>query len=171
MRGITLSDLQEQRNRLKAATAALASQHYIGELDQAIMKLQDAFAYFEKHGQLDSGEQRVEVYRSARAVEEKQEHGDDVKHARMIIALSGLRLLQQSIPRVKEMADRCLELAGKDAVRVACAPIQREGGKPLPSEFTLPEGYEPVSLSSVARTVGAAAGIAVAQKIKTLVGM
>jgi hypothetical protein len=179
IKNITLADLQEQRNLLSKAANTLTDSNRIHDFNQAIGQLQAAFDYFEKNGKFDSGERKTEVYRSAAAAaDEKQDHGDDVKHARMIIARSGLRLLQQSIPAIREMADKCLELAGKDAVRTVCAPTLREGTdfqgqpyKPMPSEFTLPDGYEPLSLGKIASTVGVAAGVAVAQKIKTLIGM
>jgi hypothetical protein len=162
MNVITLADLQEQRNRLSTVIAALTDSNRIQDFKQAIGRLEAAFDYFEKHGQFDSGERKVTVYRSAKAPDpEKEDHSDDVTHARMIIARSGLRLLQQSIPAIREMANKCLELAGKDVVRTVCAPTLREGTdlqgqpyKPMPSEFTLPDGYEPVT-----------------QKIKTLIGM
>lgn len=161
LRTITLADLQEQRNRLNTAVAPLTDTNRVHEFNEAMRKLEEAFDYFEKNGEFDSGERRVEVYRSAKIQETKQDHSDDVKHAKMIIARAGLRLQQKSIPAIKAMADRCLELAGADAVRAVCAPTQRDGTdiqgklyKPTPSEFTLPAGYEPVG-----------------QKIKTLIGM
>lgn len=178
MSDITLADLQEQRNRLNAASSALADTNQINALNDAIGRLEAAFNYFEKHGQFHSGERKVTVYRSSKVAEEKENHGEDVDLARVIIARSGLLLLQKSIPAIREMAEKCLKLAGKDAVRTVCAPTLRGGTdyegkpyKPMPSEFTLPDGYEPLSIGKIAKTVGAAVGIAVAQKAKILIGM
>ena len=59
------------------------------------------------------------------------------------IARHGLTIRQHLVPALDEFATMCFSIAGKDAVRVACAPITREGtghdGKPLAS---IPSGFE-----------------------------
>jgi hypothetical protein len=76
---------------------------------------------------------------------------DDVKHMRMKIAASSLELSQRVVPLLNELAARMLQVAGKEAVRTVCSPIQQTGTddqgnplKPIPSEYTLPPEYQTV---------------------------
>jgi hypothetical protein len=73
--------------------------------------------------------------------------------------------MQQHIPRLKEISKRCIEVAGEEAVRSACAPTQREGTdfngqpyKPSPSEFSLPASLPERGIKSVISKVKAAIG-------------
>ncbi len=66
---------------------------------------------------------------------------EEIAQARLRLAVCALRLSQKTLPMLEEISGELLEMAGGDAVRVACSPIQRIDAPPLPSEFTLPEEF------------------------------
>src|SRR6266446_1466768 len=86
---------------------------------------------------------RVSVTELANAFDnrDKSFKPEEIAQARLRLALCALRLSQKTIPTLKEISGELLEMAGGDAVRAACSPIQRIDAPPLPSEFTLPEEF------------------------------
>jgi hypothetical protein len=132
-------------------TASIAGGNQTFDINQQLENLDWLFAEFENRGEFVNEDQgrRGGVNIEAKIAAEKKEQTGEVMFARVVVAKVGLRLLQQAIPALKQISDRCLEIAGKDAVRLACTPIRMEGtdlsGKPYAQpapEFTLPEGYE-----------------------------
>jgi len=69
---------------------------------------------------------------------DQQLQPEDIAQARLRLAATALRLSQQTIPMLNELADELLGLAGGAAIRAACSPIQRTDAPPLPSDFKLP---------------------------------
>jgi hypothetical protein len=162
MMKLTVDDMIEARNRANNALTRITDTNTIHEITEQLKSLESVFAEFEKRGRFDADDDQRRV-RGGWNVDQKNEderkdHSDKVFTARVIIARAGLRLLQKAIPSLTQICEQCLEIAGKDAVRAACAPIPREGtdffGKPcgpMPSEFTLPTGYE--TLAAKLKTV------------------
>ena len=77
------------------------------------------------------------------------------------IARRGLELEQKLIPQLQELARKILDASGGAAVRLACAPIERNStnpeGKPIPpldSGLTVPTRFK----SALGRAVDALAG-------------
>jgi hypothetical protein len=83
---------------------------------------------------------------------------EDLDQARVELATQGLRLLQQTLPLLQTIANCTLEIAGRRAVQVACAPMTQDFGggvvRERPSEFTLPPGYEPSLKERAAAALG-----------------
>jgi len=69
---------------------------------------------------------------------DQQLQPEDIAQARLRLAATALRLSQQTIPMLNELADELLGLSGGAAIRAACSPIQRTDAQPLPSDFKLP---------------------------------
>ena len=153
MQKITLYDLIEARNRVNNAIGSIANQNTIHEASEQLGNLESILAEFEKRGEFDTVDDQRQLRGGwnieKKNSEEKKDDSYSVIQARVIVARTGLRLLQKALPAIEQIAAQCLEVAGRDAVRTACAPTPREGtdsfGKPfgsMPSEFTLPAGYE-----------------------------
>lgn len=150
---VNIDNLIEQRDRLRRAECTITDSNRVFELEESIRNLRIIFEDFEQRGHFQSEDTRVRGgYRVANTPDEveekKQSDAGDVLHARLLVARSGLRILQKAIPQLYSIGKQCLEIAGKDAVRSACAPTERPGtnheGKPFPpepAEFTLPPGY------------------------------
>jgi hypothetical protein len=155
--------LREERSKLNNLTAGIAGGNQTFDINQTLENLEWLLAEFDARGGQfvnEEPQRRGGWNINEKNAAEKKEHGDEVVFARVIIARNGLRLLQQAIPALKKISDRCLELAGKDAVRLACTPTKMEGtdwqGKPYAQpapEFTLPEGYETVA-SKIKSAIG-----------------
>jgi hypothetical protein len=148
---LTEEELRTQRGKLNNLITGIAGVNQIHDINQALQGLEWLFAEFDKRGQFVQGEpQRRGGWNIAeKNAAEKKDQSDEIVYARVIVAKAGLRLLQQAIPTLKQISERCLEIAGKDAVRLACTPTRMEGtdwqGNPYPQpapEFTLPEGYD-----------------------------
>ena len=148
---LTLNEMTETRKQLNNLVAGIAGSNQIYDINQKLDALDSFFAQFEKRGGFDLDQVRIRGGWNTieKNNKEKRDDSDSVLHARVIVARSGLKLLQQAIPALKKICDRCLEVAGKDAVRQACTPAKMEGTDlngqpyaPLAPEFTLPEGYE-----------------------------
>ncbi|MGH9634962.1 MAG: hypothetical protein ACRD72_09025 [Candidatus Angelobacter sp.] len=160
---LTAQEMVEARQKVNNLIAQIGNSNELFAINQALDNLDLLFAAFEKSGQFVDEEQphrRGGWNTDKKNAAEKKDHSDEVFGARTIIARAGLRLLQQAIPALKQISDRCLEIAGKEAVRAACKPDEILGtdlnGKPYaprPSEFTLPEGYETVG-SKVKAAIG-----------------
>jgi hypothetical protein len=144
--------LRAERSKLNNLTGNIANGNKTFDINQTLENLDWLLAEFDKRGQFvneDQGRTRGGLNIDQKIAAEKRDQSDEVIFARVIVARNGLSLLQQAIPALKKISDRCLEIAGKDAVRLACTASRMEGtdyqGKPYaPSapEFTLPEGYE-----------------------------
>ena len=72
---------------------------------------------------------------------------DVILRARAILAEKGLDISQRVISRLEALSAEILSVAGADAVRAACAPIERIGTdrsgekmESIPSEYVLPRG-------------------------------
>lgn len=149
---LTEEALREARGKLNNLTSCIAGGNQTFDIDQSLEALDWLFSEFEKRGQFvneDQPQRRGGVNIEAKNAADKKEQTGEVMFARVVVAKAGLRLLQQAIPALKQISDRCLEIAGKDAVRLACTGSKMEGtgldGKPYAQpapEFTLPEGYE-----------------------------
>jgi hypothetical protein len=155
--------LREERSKLNNLTSNIANGNQAFDIEQTLEKLDWILSEFDASGQFVNEEQgriRGGVNIEKKNAAEKKEQAAEVIFARVIIARNGLRLLQQAIPALKKISDRCLELAGKDAVRLACTAPKMEGtdwqgnpyAQPAP-EFTLPEGYETVA-SKIKTAIG-----------------
>jgi hypothetical protein len=86
---------------------------------------------------------RVSVTELANALDNRDQafKPEEIAQARLRLAACALRLSQKTIPMLGEISGELLEIAGGDAIRTACSPIQRIDAPPLPSEFTLPEEF------------------------------
>jgi hypothetical protein len=159
----TQQALRDERSKLNNLTTGIAGGNQTFDINQTLENLDWILSEFDARGQFVNEEQpqrRGGVNIEKKNAAEKKEQSDEVVYARVIIARNGLRLLQQAIPALKKISDRCLEIAGKDAVRSACTPSKMEGtdwqGKPYAQpapEFTSPEGYETVA-SKIKSAIG-----------------
>jgi hypothetical protein len=86
---------------------------------------------------------RVSVTELANALDNRDQalKPEEIAQARLRLAACALRLSQKTIPMLGEISGELLEMAGSDAIRTACSPIQRIDAPPLPSEFTLPAEF------------------------------
>lgn len=146
----TLRDAKAQFNTLANRISGTNERH---EITQCLENLESTLNELAERGMFERpDDQRTKIYGSNDGREEEYREQDalEAAAARQMIARAGLRILQKTIPFLNEIGNRCLEVAGKDAVRTACTPTPREGTdfngypyKPTPSEFTLPPGYAP----------------------------
>jgi hypothetical protein len=156
------NEMMDVRNKINNTLNSIGESNQMHDLNQQLENIEWFFGQFEQHGQFEP--ERV-PFRGGWNVEEKnnaqkKDESDDIAQSRLVIARAALRLLQQRIPQIQAVCERCLELAGKDAVRMVCTPVQREGtdwqGKPYPPtapELTLPKGYEPTLASKIKSAV------------------
>ena len=79
----------------------------------------------------------------AKAIEnrELQFKPEDIAQVRLRLAATALRLSQKTVPMLDEVADELLQIAGGEAIRAACSPIQRIDAPPLPSDYKLPTEF------------------------------
>jgi hypothetical protein len=135
-------EMREARVKLNNKISGIAETNQIHDINQQLDALEWFFTEIEKHGQFEPEKEQtrggwnVQGKTSA----EKKDDMDEAFYARVVTARCGLSILQKYIPALKNIADRCLELAGKDAVRRVCEPGSVNSNI-HPSEFTLPEGY------------------------------
>lgn len=72
---------------------------------------------------------------------------DELASVRYRLAAAALELDQVALPRIRELVARALAVAGKEAVRVACSPIElrdtHRDGRPMAPrvQYSLPRGY------------------------------
>jgi hypothetical protein len=147
----TLTNMRETRIQLNNLLLNSGNSNQVFDINQKLDILENFFAEFDKSGKFADEEVRVRggINVQQKNDAEKKEQSDEVFYARVVLARAGLTVQQKTVPTLKQIADRCLEIAGTAAVRQACTPSRMEGtdwqGKPYAQsapEFTLPEGYE-----------------------------
>ncbi len=142
MKKFTKDEMDDARIKLNNLIAGVAGSNTVFDINQKLDILEDEFAKFDERGEFDKEERVSGGWNAASKNEsEKKDQRDEVFYAHLVVARAGLRLLQQAIPAIKQIAGRCLEIAGKDAIREMCKPGTVNGNL-LAAEFTLPEGYE-----------------------------
>lgn len=142
MKKFTKDKMDDARIKLNNLLTGVAGSNTVFDINQQMDILEAEFTKFDERGEFDDQERVSGGWNTERKNEaEKKDQRDEVFYVHVVVARAGLRLLQQAIPAIKEIADRCLELAGKDAIRQACtAPTVN--GKVQTAEFVLPAGYE-----------------------------
>lgn len=123
-----------QRAEVLRLLSALNDLNRLAELQPALSRYADEIAYADECGV------------------------ENLDQARVELATLGLRLLQRTLPQLQTIANCTLEIAGRRAVQVACAPMTQDFGggvvRERPSEFTLPRGYEPTLAERAAAALG-----------------
>ena len=151
--GFTQNTLRDAKNQFNSLVNTISGTNGKHEITQSLENLESILRELRDRGVFERPDDtRKKIYGSNDGLEEEYREQDalEAAAARQMIAQAGLRILQKTIPFLAEIGDRCLEVAGKDAVRLVCSPTQREGTdsygepyKPMASEFTLPPGYAP----------------------------
>src|SRR4051812_2520974 len=119
----TEGQLRETRSKLSSLVAGIAGSNQTFDIIQQLDALEWLFAEFDKCGQFVKEEQpqrRGGWNADSGKKAEEEKDAQELLFARVKIAVAGLSLLQQAIPTIKQISDRCLEVAGPDAVRRAC---------------------------------------------------
>jgi hypothetical protein len=83
----------------------------------------------------------LDDYRHALKLVASEGGAEEVAAHRLSLANAALRLQQQVIPTLSEIANESLAIAGSDAIRTACSPSRSHSGREIPSEFTLPQKF------------------------------
>jgi hypothetical protein len=151
--------LVDRKKAFNNAAGKFDLQNTSQEFTNALEELESLLTELQTRGMFERpSETRTKIYGNNDRDEQEYRAEDalEAQTARLMIARHGLKILQRTIPFLTEIGNRCLEVAGKEAVRSACAPTPREGTdyhgnplKPIPGEFTLPPGYEPSLVSKV----------------------
>ena len=86
--------------------------------------------------------------------ESSEDDRDTIKAARRELAVMGLRLSQQTLGQLRDLASEMLMGAGKDEVRAVCAPNvwkERDGTviRTVASEFVLPPEFSETAVEAV----------------------
>ena len=148
----TIETLDSQKKAFTSAIVRFDIQNASQDADAALEELHSVLNELETRGMFERPQESTKIYRPNDDTHEREYRDNDAlesRAARLMIARHGLKILQRTIPFLTEFGNRCLEVAGKEAVRDVCAPTPREGTdfhgqpyKPLPSGFVLPPGYE-----------------------------
>src|SRR5690349_16460392 len=111
----TEETLRETRSKLNNLTAGIAGGNQTFDINQQLDNLEWLFAEFEKLGKFvnEEPQRRGGWNIDEKNAAAKKDQSDEVFYARVVVAKNGLRLLQQAIPALKQLSDRCLEIAGK----------------------------------------------------------